>query len=119
MDSTSSRESDSSHTKELPHRRRDRREALANPVYSGVIRPNGSVLRSVGVDAARTSRFGQGQYGVAFDQPVNSCAITTSASGSFAVPTTSFLGSDTLEIDWLDALTNKFVDTTFSVVVQC
>ena len=94
-------------------------EKLANPVYSGVIRPNGSVLRSVGVDAARTSRFGQGQYGVAFDQPVNSCAITTSASGSFAVPTTSFLGSDTLEIDWLDALTNKFVDTTFSVVVQC
>ena len=94
-------------------------EKLANPVYSGVIRPDGSVLRSVGVNAAKTSRFGQGQYGVAFDQPVSGCAIATSAFGSFAVPTTSSLGPDTLEIDWLDASTKKFVDTSFSVIVQC
>jgi hypothetical protein len=94
-------------------------EKLANPVYSGVIRPDGSVLRSVGVDAAKTSRFGQGQYGVAFDQPVTGCAIATSALGGFAIPTTSSLGSDTLEIDWFDAITHKFADTSFSVVVQC
>ena len=92
---------------------------LTSPVFSALIRPDGSVAHSVGINAAKTSRFGQGQYGVAFNQPVSNCAVTASALGTFAVPNMFGLGSDTLEIDWLDGITKKFVDATFSVVAQC
>jgi hypothetical protein len=100
-------------------------DKLLNPVNSASVNPDGTLRRSVGVNAAGTRRTATGNYIVAFNKPVDDCAMTVTPIGAFpnalGTPFVASVGDDrrVVLVQWRATAGQQLTDVSFSVIVQC